>query len=186
MFREKNIGCYFWHMEPTGSKLKISLTYFLRNCQRNSEPGYKACDYKATRRPQTYKSRVSSGKPMLPFKNCNALSALEEKRPIRKLPAPIGHRVFTRSAWEGPSPATDWWWLIISLLSGNFHGSYSILVILWLNVTLFSCDFSISMCEKQGGYFHSQFTSEETRPREVTTMAVVSAIPHPNTLLVQL
>lgn len=150
MFGEKYIGCCLWHMEPTRSKLKRSLPYFLRNCQRNKEPGlqslwlYSDMDLKLKR----------VGKLILPAKNCKAFSALKDKGPIKKLPAPSGYRVFTRSAWEGPSPDTDWWWLIVSLLSGNFHGSsYGILVIPWLGAAAFSCDLSVSMCAKRGWIF---------------------------------
>lgn len=65
------------------------------------------------------------------------------------------------------------------ILSRTYHGVMS-------SVVLFSCDLSISMHGKQGGYFYSQFTNEEARLREVMTMAVVWATPHPDILLVQL
>lgn len=38
---------------------------------------------------------------------------------------------------------------------------------------------------KQGEYFYSQFISEEARPRDSMTMAVVLALPHPKILSVQ-
>lgn len=125
-------------MEPMGSKLKRSLLHFEGIVKETMSLDLKGCDCKATLRPQTCKSGVSSMKVKLspstapsPVPTADGMAEGGGRggvgggeRPSEKLQHLQG-RGSTRPAWEGPPGGQ--WLLNISLSplsNGSFHCSY--------------------------------------------------------------